>query len=123
MEAAVLLAEQVLRRDLHVGERELTGVGGVPAHLLQLARDLVALHVALQHQEREPVVASLLGGLHRAHEEIGANAVGDERLGAVHHVAARDPAGEGADAGDVGTSPGLGDPQRPDLLPANRRAE
>ena len=38
LEAAVLLAQQVLDRHLDVGEGRLAGVGGVPAHLLQLPR-------------------------------------------------------------------------------------
>ena len=36
-------------------------------------------------------MAALLGGLHGAHEEVGADAVGDERLRAVDDVAAVDP--------------------------------
>ena len=59
-----------------------------------------------------PVVAARLGGLGRADEEIGADAVGDERLRAVDDVAAVDPAGEGADPRDVGAGARLGDPER-----------
>ena len=51
VEALALLAEQVLRRHADVLEDELAGVGGVHAHLLELARDaeagdVVALVVA-----------------------------------------------------------------------------
>ena len=116
LEAAVLLAEQVLGRDLDVGEGELAGVGGVPAHLLQLRRHLVAGHLALEDEEGDAAVAALLGRLAGADEEVGADAVGDEGLGAVDHVAAVDLLGGGADAGDVGAGAGLGDAQGADLL-------
>ena len=96
LEALVLLAEQVLLRHLDVGEGQLAGVGGVPAHLLQLLRHLVAGHLALEHEEGDAVVAALLGRLAGADEEVGADAVGDEGLGAVDDVAAVDPLGEGA---------------------------
>ena len=115
-EALVLLAEQVLLWHLDVGEGQLAGVGGVPAELLELLRDLIARHLALEDQERDAVVAALLRRLAGADEEVGANAVGDEGLGAVDDVAAVDALGEGGDAGDVGAGAGLGDPERADLL-------
>ena len=121
VEAAVLLSQQVLGGDLDVGEAELAGVGGVPAHLLELRDDLVAGHVALEDQERDAVVAALLGGLDRADEEVGADAVGDEGLGPVDDVAAVDRPRVGADAGDVRAGAGLGDPERADLLALDRR--
>ena len=61
------------------------------------------------------------GRLAGADEEVGADAVGDEGLGAVDDVAAVDPLGEGGDAGDVGAGAGLGDPQRADLLAGDPR--
>ena len=120
-EAAVLLAEQVLRRHLDVGEGQLAGVGGVPAHLLQLRRHLVAGHLALEHEEGDAAVAALLGRLAGADEEVGADAVGDEGLGAVDQVAAIDLLRGGGDAGDVGAGAGLGDPERADLLAGDPR--
>ena len=63
------------------------------------------------------MVAALLRGLHRADQEVGADAVRDERLRAVDDVAAGHLAGEGADAGYVGARSRLGDPERPDQLP------
>ena len=123
VEAAVLLAEQVLGGDGDVGERELARVGGVPAHLLELVRDLVALHLALEDQERDPVVAALGRRLHRADEEVGADAVGDEGLRAVDDPAAVDLLGVGPDPGDVGAGAGLGDPERGDLLALDRRPQ
>ncbi len=59
--------------------------------------------------------------LHGADEEVGADAVGDEGLGAVDDVAAVDPLGEGRDAGDVGAGAGLGDAQGADLLAGDPR--
>ena len=116
VEALVLLAEQVLFGHAHVGECELAGVRRVPPELLELARDLEARHALLEHQEREAVVAALLCRLHRGHVEVGAHAVGDERLGAVHDVLAVVTAGEGLQARNVGTGARFGDRQRADLL-------
>ena len=123
LEAGVLAPEQVLLRHLDVGERELAGVGGVPAELLELRDDLVAGRVGLDDEERDPVVAAGLGRLHRADEQVGADAVGDERLRAVDDVAAVDLARERPDRGDVGAGAGLGDPERADLLAGDRRAQ
>ena len=95
LKPSILLSQQVLGRDLDVGERQLAGIGGVPAHLLQLPRDLIAGHLALQHEEGDAVVAALLGRLAGADEEVGADAVGDECLGAVDEVAAVDSLREG----------------------------
>ena len=93
----------------------------MPAHLLQLPGHLVARHLALQDEEREATVAARLRGLHRADQEVGADAVGDERLRAADHIATRNLAGECADAGDVRPRAGLGDPKRPDQLPLDPR--
>ncbi len=54
--------------------------------------------------------------LHGADEEVGADAVGDEGLGAVDDVAAVDLPGVGGDAGDVGAGARLGDAEGADLL-------
>ena len=56
-----------------------------------------------------------------ADEEVGADAVGDEGLGAVDDVAAVDPLRQGGDAGDVGAGAGLGDPEGADLLAGDPR--
>ena len=67
VEALALLAEDGVGRDADVLEGELAGVGGVHAHLLELARDgepgdLVALVVAQVDQEQgDPVVAPRRG--------------------------------------------------------------
>src|SRR5262249_44427264 len=96
-------------------EAELAGIGRVPAHLLQLRDHLVAGHLALEHEEGDPVVATVLARLARADEEVGSDAVGDEGLGAVDHEAAVHPLRGGAERGDVGAGAGPRDPERPDL--------
>src|ERR671914_54940 len=120
VEAAVLLAEQVLLRHEHVAERQLGRVGRPPAELLELARDLEALHVALEDQERKAVVPTLFRRLHRGDDEVGPHAVRDERLRPVHHVAAVHAPGEGADAGHVRPGARLRDPERGDPLAPDR---
>jgi hypothetical protein len=95
----------------------------VPAELLELAGHLVALELLLEDQERDAVVAALLGRLDRCDEEVRAHAVGDEGFGAVHHVAAVDALGEGLDAGHVGAGVRLGDSESGDLLALDRRDE
>ena len=68
-------------------------------------------------------MAALLARLAGADEEVGADAVGDEGLGAVDDVAAVDLVlGEGGrHAGDVGAGARLGDPERADLLAGDPR--
>src|SRR4051812_9226583 len=123
VEALVLLAEEVLLGHEHVLEGELARVGGAPAHLVELLRDAEALHALLDEQEREALVAALLRRLHGGHHEVGAHAVGDERLRPVHDVAAVHALREGLDAGHVGACIGLGDPERCDLLALDGRYE
>ena len=61
-------------------------------------------------------MAALLGGLDRADQEVGADAVGDEGLAAVDEVAAVIRLRGGAERSDVGAGSGLGDAERADLL-------
>ncbi len=66
VEAAALLAEQVLVGDEHVLEGDLAGVGGVPAELLELGRAHAL--AGLDDQERHPAVGGWGGcpsGAHR----------------------------------------------------------
>ena len=51
-------------------------------------------------------------GADRGGHEVGADAAGDERLGAVDDVVVAVAHGRGADAGDVGAAAGLGDRER-----------
>ena len=67
------------------------------------------------------MVAALLGGLDRADEEVGADAIGDEGLCSVDDVAAVHLAGSGSQRGDVGAGTRLGDRERADLLPLDAR--
>ena len=85
------------------------------------ARHLVAGHLALQDEEGDAVVAARLGRIACADQEVGADAVGDEGLGAVDDVAVVDPAGRRGDPGYVRPGPRLGDPQRADLLAGDPR--
>src|SRR5919106_2289895 len=120
VEAAVLLAEQVLLGHEHVAEGQFRSVGRPPAQLLELPRDLVALHLALEDEERQPVMSALLGRLHGGDDEVGAHAVRDVGLRPVDHVAAVNAPGEGAVAGHVGPGARLGDAERGDPLAADR---
>ena len=123
LEAPVLLAEEVLLGDEHVVERELGGVGGVPAELLELPRDQEAVHVALDDEEGDAVMAALLGGLHGRDDEVGAHTVRDEGLRPVDHVAAVDRLCARADAGHVRAGARLRDAERADPLASDRRGE
>ena len=66
-------------------------------------------------------MAALLAGLAGADEEVGADAVGDEGLGAVDDVGVAAAPGGGGEGGDVGAGAGLGDPQGADLLAGDPR--
>ena len=121
VEAAALLAEQRVVSHRDVLERDLGGVGRVPAELLERPRgDALA---GLDHEERQRPVAGLRPRPHRGDVEVRAHAVGDERLGAVDDPAAVDALGARADGGDVGAGVGLGDRERRDLLAADRGRE
>ena len=79
-EAHALLAEQVLGGHLDVGERQLGGVLGVQADLVQVPAALEALHAALDDQQREALRALVGVGLGHHDHQVGVDAVGDERL-------------------------------------------
>jgi hypothetical protein len=95
VEAATLLAEQRVVGHRDVLERDLGGVGGVPAELLQRAgANAVA---GLDDEEGEAAVPGLGAGADGRHVEVGAHAAGDEGLGAVDDPAAVDLLRAGAD--------------------------
>src|SRR5205085_8393596 len=94
-----------------------------PAELLELPRYGEALHPLLDHEERDAVVAALLGGLHGGDDEVGAHAVRDEGLRPVHDIAAVHLLRARAEAGDVGARIGLGDAERADLLSGDRGSQ
>jgi hypothetical protein len=66
------------------------------------------------------LVAALLGRLYGADEEVSADAVGDEGLGAVDDVAAVDLSGGRSKRRDVGPGAGLGNAQGSDQIPPYR---
>ena len=84
--AAAPLAEQVLGRHAAVGERQLAGVGGVPADLGVLLRDREPRR-ARRHDDGRDLLLAAVGrpgdrGDRDQPGDVGAR-VGDERLGAV----------------------------------------
>ena len=84
-ESAVLGADEVGLRHAHVGVGQLGGVGGPPAHLVQLAGDLEAGRALLDHEQRNPGGTGPAGA-HRGDDVVGAHPGGDVGLGAVDHV-------------------------------------
>src|SRR5262249_55495032 len=106
LETLAALAEEVLLRDGAVFERELARVGGAPAELLHLRRDLVARGAVRNDQVGDLVVAGARGDRH-AGGDVGAR-VGDEDLRAVDHPPAVAQLGGRAWGRRVGPGPGLG---------------
>src|SRR5215218_10071874 len=68
-------------------------------------------------------MAAFPGGLDGADQEVGADAVGDECLGAVDDVAAVHLARGGSERGDVGSGARLRNPERSDQLALDPRHE
>src|SRR6185437_10596185 len=60
--APVLLPQQVLGGDAHVGERQLGGVGGLQADLLQLAAHRVPGQGGVHDEQLDAVPAVVLAG-------------------------------------------------------------
>ncbi|MNS91120.1 hypothetical protein D3C72_1251970 [compost metagenome] len=85
--AAVLRAEDVLDRHLHVLEHQLAGVRAAHAQLVQLLRHREALHALLDDKGGHAARAQVRLGLGVDHQHIGVGAVGDPHLVAVEHVA------------------------------------
>lgn len=121
VEALVLLAEQVLDGHLDVDERELGGVGGAQAQLVQLAADGVALGPGVHGEEGDAEAAVVFargGGAGADDHAVGVDATGDEGLGAVEDVVGA-VLGElrgGLHARDVGAGARLGHREGPHLL-------
>ena len=121
VEALVLLAEEVLDGDLHVDERQLGGVGGLQAELVELAADGVALGLGVDGEEGDAEAAVLGGGRGGAGADdhaVGVHAAGDEGLGAVEDVvrAVLGELGGGLHAREVGAGARLGHREGPHLL-------
>ena len=120
VEARVLVAEEVLRRDLAVLEDELGRVGAVVAELLELLPDREALRVGREHEERDALVA-VAARPHGKRDEVRARPVRDVRLRPVDHVVVADLLRRRAQVRHVGADVRLGDPERRDRLPRHRR--
>ena len=123
MKPGALLAEEVLLRHPHVVEEQLGGVLGVLADLVQVAAALEALHAALDHEQRDALVAGVGVGARDDDHQVGQDAVGDERLAAVEDVVVALVDGGGADALEVGAGARLGHRDRGDLLAAGQVGE
>src|SRR5262249_27969468 len=112
VEANALAAEQVLRGDAHVGKRQLGGVRGAHAHLVEGAAHAEARRVALDEEHRDAAMASVVAaGLHARRDEIhvGHRAIRDEHLGAVDDVVTAILHRARADGGHVAAAAGPGD--------------
>ncbi len=121
VEALVLLAEQVLDGHLDVDERQLGGVGGLQAELVELAADRVALGLGVHGEEGDAVTAVLGGGGRGAGADdhlVGVHTAGDEGFGAVQDVvgAVLAQLGGGLHAREVGAGARLGHRDGPHLL-------
>src|SRR6185295_15711762 len=116
VEPLPLLAEEVGGGYPAVLERQLAGVAGPPAQLVQLAADGEAGRAALDDEEREALVAPGGVRLHGGDHEVRADAVGDVCLRTVDDVVVPVAPGGGAQAGHIGAGVGLGDAQGADLL-------
>jgi hypothetical protein len=115
--AALDLAQQMLRRDAHVLEEELGRIRCMLAQLLQAATDAEARELfRLQHHQRHAAAAGFTGA-HRHHQQVGSEAVGDEGLGAVDHVALAVAPGAGAHRLRVRAAAGLGDRDAGEISP------
>ena len=107
-EALALLAEEVPGGDADVGERQLRGVLGGHADLLEVAATLEARGVALDDDEAEAVGAGVRVGLADDDHQVAHDAVGDERLLTVDDPLVALADGAGLDALQVRAGAGLG---------------
>src|SRR5664280_255452 len=108
LEAVAFLAKEVLRRDLHVLERDPPRVAGALPEVLLLLPDGDAGRLSRDDEARHSPV---LGGRVRVGEkEVPVRDAGirDPHLLAVDHVVVADPLRKGPDADHVGAGPRLG---------------
>ena len=122
-----LFPDQVRDRHPDVLEEQLGGVLGVHPDLVEVASAREPVHPALDDQQRHAPVALGRIRLDRGDHEVGVDAVGDERLGAVDDVvvpvadrARPHPGQVGADLGlghrHRGDQRSVGHPRQPALL-------
>ena len=117
-EAVAFGPEEIVDGHRHVGEEQFRGVLGMEAELLQVASALESLHPAFEDEERDP--AMLLGrvGLHRGDDEVGVDAVGDERLRTVDDIVVAVSDRGGGHGREVGPNRRLGHGHGSDELTA-----
>ena len=111
LEALVLLADQVVERDLDLGEGDRRGVRGALAHLVLVLVDDHA-GVTRDDEARDAAVPGLLVGLRVDRVPVGVLAVGDEALGAVDDPLVALAGGGRLHPGDVRAGVGLGQAER-----------
>ena len=120
MEAAAFLAEPVLGGNATAVEMELRRVGGAPAVLVERAADLEARRALLNEEHGHRAARRTCPvGLGGDAVEIAVDAVGDEHLGAVDHVAVAVAPRESADAFHIGAGIRLGHRHRGNNLAGN----
>ena len=122
-EAAAFFAQQVLLGHDAVGEDDLGGGGTMEAHL-----DLVLAHgeageAALDNKGGDALGALALVGHGEDHKHISNIAIGDEDLGAVHHIVIAHQLGLGLALGGVGTGVGLGEGKRADFMSSGQHGQ
>ena len=88
LEAAVLLAQQTVCRQMNVLKDQLSGLGTTDAHLVLDLADGEARVVLVNDERRNALVALGLVGHSKYNVGICTAAAGDEHLGAVHDVGA-----------------------------------
>ena len=114
-ETLVAFAEEVAGRDTDTVQGQLGGVGGEPAHLVELARGREAGGIGVDHEQGDALVAGI-GGAGGDGDEVGAVAGGDEHLGSVDDPLVAVGYGPRAQLGDVGSAVGFGDGQGADAF-------
>lgn len=122
LEALPLLADQPVPVHPDAVEVDLGGGRAAHTHLVLRRRGRQAGAVAGHQQAADPARPVHAGAGHRA-VEVGVPAVGDPRLGAVHHVALAVQVGPGAQRGGVGAGLRLGEAVRAELLAAQHAGQ
>jgi hypothetical protein len=82
------LADAVAQRHAHIVEEDLRGVGGAHAELVELARDLHALGLHRQADQRLVAVRRSVAGVGEQAHPVGLRAVGGPHLAAIDDVVA-----------------------------------
>ena len=122
--APPLLSEDAIPGHPHVLQNELTGIGGVPAHLLQRGPERQTRRVALHDEGGDALVpgATVLAA-RGDDQDVRQPRVGDEHLGAAEQPVLAVGARPALHPGHVGPRAGLGDGDRGDRLTAQHRLQ